>query len=275
MLSGSRTVAGRELHLGRLGDDEVILVASGISMVNAAMTAQAALDHFDVSGVLFSGIAGGVDPALGVGDVAVPDRWGQYQEQRFARQTGEGWDPGPRERDFPNFGMMFPEAVQVRSPETGETERRFWFEADPTMLAAARRVAGQARLGRCTEAGRCLERQPSVRVGGRGVSGPTFVDNAAYREWVRATFEADVLDKESAAVAHVAWANQVPFVAFRSLSDLAGGSAGPNEIATFRELAGGNSAALVLAFLQEWDGGIRDRAERPAPGPSPAPAPPP
>ena len=38
---------------------------------------------------------------------------------------------------------------------------------------------------------------------------------------------------ESAAVAHVAYANRVPFIAFRSLSDLAGGGSGhENEMGT-------------------------------------------
>jgi adenosylhomocysteine nucleosidase len=55
---------------------------------------------------------------------------------------------------------------------------------------------------------------------------------------------------ESAAVAHVAYANQTPFIAFRSLSDLAGGGEGENEIGTFFQLASNNSAAVVKAFLR-------------------------
>ena len=47
------------------------------------------------------------------------------------------------------------------------------------------------------------------------------------------TFGARVLDMESAAVAHVAYANGVPFIAIRSLSDLAGGGEGANQMAVF------------------------------------------
>jgi adenosylhomocysteine nucleosidase len=50
-------------------------------------------------------------------------------------------------------------------------------------------------------------------------------------------------------VAHVAYANQTPFIAFRSLSDLAGGGAGENEMGTFFQLAADNSATVVRAFL--------------------------
>ena len=53
-----------------------------------------------------------------------------------------------------------------------------------------------------------------------------------------------------AAIAHVAYSNEKPFIAFRSLSDLAGGDPGENQWATFVQLASGNSAAVVLAFLE-------------------------
>ena len=57
---------------------------------------------------------------------------------------------------------------------------------------------------------------------------------------------------ETAAVAHVAYVNEVPYLAFRSLSDLAGGGPGENELGTFFELASANSAALVMEFLTLW-----------------------
>jgi adenosylhomocysteine nucleosidase len=106
------------------------------------------------------------------------------------------------------------------------------------------------RLNACAADGACLAQQPKVIVGGNGVSGPSFVDNAAFREYAQKTFGAEVLDVESAAVAHVAYANKVPFIAFRSLSDLAGGGAGENEMGTFLQLASKNSAAVVEAFLK-------------------------
>jgi adenosylhomocysteine nucleosidase len=67
---------------------------------------------------------------------------------------------------------------------------------------------------------------------------------------VNAAFTARVVDMESAAVAHVAQVNGTPFIAFRSLSDLAGGGEGENEIGTFFRLASDNSAALVKAFVK-------------------------
>jgi adenosylhomocysteine nucleosidase len=95
---------------------------------------------------------------------------------------------------------------------------------------------------------RRLSEPPQILVGGNGVSGMTFVDNAAFREFVFDTFQARVLDMESAAVAHVAYANGVAFIAFQSLSDLAGGGEGESQMATFMSLASRNSAEMVKAF---------------------------
>ncbi|HJS19419.1 MAG TPA: 5'-methylthioadenosine/S-adenosylhomocysteine nucleosidase [Anaerolineales bacterium] len=250
-ITDSVVVNGRTYHLGELSGRKVILVLSGASMVNAAMTVQSALDHFDVTAIIFSGIAGGVNPELNIGDVVVPAQWGQYQEQLFARKTENGWDVGQSPSEFGNYGMMFPQYVSTTNNNTPDhEEQRFWFPVSSDILEAAKKTSAQVQLNDCTSGDQCLEHQPSVIVGGNGVSGPTFVDNASYREWVWQTFQADALDMESAAVAHVAYANSVPFIAFRSLSDLAGGGPGENEISTFFQLAADNSAEVVIAFLE-------------------------
>jgi adenosylhomocysteine nucleosidase len=245
---------GVEFTLARLGGEDVVLFLSGVSMVNAAMTAQMALDRFDVRAVVFSGIAGGVNPELRIGDVVVPARWGQYLESALARETGAGYELPPflPKPPFANYGMAFPQPVEVRSEAHPDGEERFWFEVDPGMLEAARALPGEVTLERCAAPDRCLAREPRLEVGGSGVSGPAFVDNKAFREHVFATFGADVLDMESAAVAHVAHANGKPLVVFRSLSDLAGGGEGANEMATFLQLAADNSADAVAAFLEAW-----------------------
>jgi adenosylhomocysteine nucleosidase len=254
-ITETRVIHGRSHHLGRLAGQDVVLLLSGFSMVNAAMTTQALLDRFHIVGIVFSGIAGGVNPGLNVGDVTVPARWGNYQESVFARETATGYAPALSTLPYANFGMMFTRGTSVTlpAPPAGQAdtlERRFWFPVDPAALQTAQRVAGSARLARCTPAGACLAHEPRIVIGGNGVSGPTFVDNAAYRVWAWNTFQADALDMETAAVAVVAFVNRVPYIAFRSLSDLAGGGPGANEAETFGRLAADNSAAVVIEYLK-------------------------
>jgi adenosylhomocysteine nucleosidase len=245
-----RIINGTVFVTGTIAGKPVLLFLSGISMVNAAMTTQLALDHFTLDRLVFSGIAGGVDPALKIGDVVVPDAWSQYLEAVFARETSSGTYKLPpfAETATPNFGMIFPQAVQV-ARGTMPPAKILWFPVDAGLLAAARKVGAEASLAHCTPSNECLGHKPRIVIGGNGVSGQAFVDNKAFRDYVASTFKASVLDMESAAVAHVAYANATPFIAFRSLSDLAGGGEGENELGTFFRLASDNSAALVKAFV--------------------------
>jgi adenosylhomocysteine nucleosidase len=251
-ITGTTVINGRSHYLGTLQGHDVVLLLSGYSMVNAAMNTQSLFDHFTIKGIVFSGIAGGVNPGLQVGDVTVPAKWGNYQENLFARETPTGFDPGRFPGDFKNFGMIYPRnsSLPVIGDDPDKLEKRFWFPVDVKALATASQLAGSVKLNRCTAGGECLGKEPRLVVGGNGVSGPTFVDNAAYRQWAWDTFQADALDMETAAVAHVAYVNRVPYIAFRSLSDLAGGGPGKNEGKVFGKLAADNSAAVVIEYLK-------------------------
>ena len=244
------SINGVEFVTGSLHERNVVLFLSGISVVNAAMTVQLTLDHFTVERIVFSGIAGGVDPELHIGDVVIADRWGQYLETLFAREVEGGWAKPPFfDYPFANFGMMFPRSVTVQRAGANAPETRFWFPVDEALLTHARTAVADVVLERCRADGTCLPRTPRIVIGGAGVSGGAFIDNAAFREYTFKTFGARVLDMESAAVAHVAYANNVPFIAVRSLSDLAGAE-GENQIEVFLSLAASNSAAVVKALLR-------------------------
>jgi adenosylhomocysteine nucleosidase len=253
MLEGRQEhVVNRTAFLtGTIEKQPVVLFLSGVSMVNAAMNTQVALDRFNIRRIVFSGIAGGVNPELQIGDVVVPEQWSEYLEAVFARDTGGGHYqiPSFAERRVSNFGMIFPQPVEI--PVNGaKPEKLLWFPVDAQLLAVARNTAVTVALKDCTVEHKCLAHKPKIVVGGHGVSGQAFVDNAAFREYVHQSFTANVLDEESASVAQVAYINKVPFIAFRSLSDLAGGGSGENEMTTFFQLASDNSAAYVRAFLK-------------------------
>ena len=247
-------INGRLAYVGELGGNSVALMLTGVSMTNAAMSTQAALDAYPDTGyIVYSGIAGGVNPELGIGTLTIPAQWGEYQEAFFARADGEGWNVGWHSEPFGNYGMMFPQTTDATRtcglPD--QSNDMFWFLVDPDMLAVAAAVMPDVMLQDCV-GDVCLDPAPVIVVGGNGVSGPTFVDNAEYRTWVWETFGADALDMETAATAHVAYTNCVPYLAFRSLSDLAGGGPGENQIGTFFAVAAENSATAVLTFLEAW-----------------------
>jgi adenosylhomocysteine nucleosidase len=243
------TAAGTRFVTGTLEGKPVVLFLSGISMVNAAMTTQGALDRFRIERIVFSGVAGGADPALEVGDVVAPERWVQSSEMAYAREVPGGFAPTPGLTDGrTNFGMMYPRAVTV-TRDPGKPEDLKDFPVDPALLDLARRSVEGLALKRCA-ADQCLAKPPKVVVGGVGGSGPVFVDNAAFRQYAHDVFGARVLDMESAAVAQVAYVNRTPFIAFRSLSDLAGGDPAGNQFPVFLKFAAENSATVVRAFVK-------------------------
>jgi adenosylhomocysteine nucleosidase len=252
--SQKHSINGVTFTTGQLQGKKVVLFLSGVSMTNAAMNTQLALDKFHITHIVVSGIAGGVNPALQIGDVTVAQQWSQYLEVLMAREIQPNKYEAPPWMDdvkLPNFGMMHPRPVVVRSAGSSTAEAKLWFQADPTLLEVARGIEATA-LSRCDPTNQCLGHQPRVVVGGNGVSGQAFVDNAAFREYAFQTFHANVLDMETAAVAHVAYSNGVGFIAFRSLSDLAGGGSGANEVGVFMKTAADNAAKVLLAFLAAW-----------------------
>ena len=89
------SINGVEFTTGTLEGKPVVVFLSGISMTNAAMNTQLVLDRFNVSHVVFSGIAGGVNPGLNIGDVTVPAQSGQYMEWLMAREDKPGQYSAP------------------------------------------------------------------------------------------------------------------------------------------------------------------------------------
>lgn len=246
------SVNGLPVLAGTLEGHAVLLMKSGVSVVNAAMMTQAVIDRFQVKRIVFSGIAGGVDPRLAIGDVVVPEAWGQYLEASFARETPQGWQPPESFPGAPqNWRFIYPRGTTV-TREGSKSERLFLIPADPALLALARQVTTGLALSACVETGgdrQCLPRAPRISVGGVGVTAGIYADNAEFRDYLKMAWGAQVLDMESASVVQVAYVNRVPAIVFRSLSDLAGGDADANRMDTFMHLASANSARVVRAFV--------------------------
>jgi adenosylhomocysteine nucleosidase len=221
------TFRGVRFDRGTVDGHEVVIFQAGSSLVNAAYQLQIALDHFPITQVLFAGVAGGIDPALSVGDVVIPDRWAYHAEAAYLNEDGKGGYIMPSYYHKPtaeNFGMIFPDSVRAIREGQSDYEAMPFFPVDGHLLVVARKAV--AKLAPMKKAGHNV----TVSVGGTGVSGTVFVDNAPYREWVFRTWHARCLDMESTAYAQVCWANQKPLLVIRGLSDLAGGQPGKNPI---------------------------------------------
>jgi adenosylhomocysteine nucleosidase len=280
------TINGNRFTTGLLRGNRVVIVLSGVSMINAAMTTQTLIDHFRIERLVMSGISGGIDPAHRVGDVLVPETWAMPMEVYWHHDASLPSPCGPTAGDLsclgmkiaridgkvvPSFvlpggaasGLFMRENHVTRPGGPAEGEFVFDYRVDPAMLAVARTIA--PRLERCgprASAGAggavdpklCVAALPKLVIGGRGISGTAFLANAAYRSYLFEQLQAQTVDMETAALAHVAYVNGIPYIAFRSLSDLAGAEEFNADVgALFASgLAEANESAVTLAFLAAW-----------------------
>ena len=239
-------INGVEFKIAEMNGRRFLFFLTGMSLVNAAMNTQLALDHFHVTAVFFSGIAGGIDPAFHPGDVVIPAQWAYHGETAYFNETGPGKFAlaGWYQQKGKNFGMIFPDHVTVKRAGMEKWEQLPSFPADETLLATAEKATATLpplKLG---------DKNCRVVYGGTGVSGTVFCDNAEYRKWVFENWKAECLDMESTAIAQVCWENKTPCLIVRGLSDLAGGQTGENQMDEFLKAAADHSATVLTKILQ-------------------------
>lgn len=219
-----------------------VLLPCGMSVVNAAMITQAALDRYPITHVIALGEAGGVNPSRGPGDVIIPEAWSHHTEAAVVNPKADGgWEVTRSASGVMNFGMIFPETVTVTRSGSRGPEPMPRFSVDPGLRMAATKAASLLSPTNSTSG-------PKFLPSGMGVSGPLFVANRDYRAWLFNAWRAEVVDLESAAIAQVCWANRVPFIAVRSISGLAGE---PPPKTVPRPAPIQRAAQLVIAMLEE------------------------
>lgn len=273
-------INGNTFTTGVLQGNRVVVVLTGISVVNAAMITQLMLDHFNIHHLLLSGIAGGVDPANHIGDVIIPDKWSYplegywngdssvpsacgstgdisclgLQLSTFTDTPGSDYQvPTGQGHHVAGSGIFMRDTFVRNSANYPNGEFVFDYHVDPEMFQVAQGI--HPALARCgpLNPSLCVSIQPVIRRGGRGLTAGFFLANPDYREYVSEVLQGQSFDMETTAFAHVAYANRVPFIAFRSLSDLAGGDDFTDVGAFFGSgLAEANSSAVTLAFLAAW-----------------------
>ncbi|KAL5572636.1 hypothetical protein UlMin_022233 [Ulmus minor] len=269
-------VSGRRFRFGVLENKKVILVMTGLGMLNAGVTTQLLLTLFKVEGVLHYGIAGNANPKLQIGDVTIPQYWahtGLWNWQRFGdgpndelpleingdytRKIGylkfsdynNKTIKGKPVDNLLNNVWFQPEEV---FPIFGYPEVRqhaFWVPVSRRYFAVAEKLEG-LKLEGCVNKTSCLPRTPKVVRVKRGISASVFVDNKAYREYLNSKFDATPIDMESAAIALVCFQQNIHFIIIRALSDLAGGGSSlSNEANTYTSLAAKNSVDALIKYV--------------------------
>jgi adenosylhomocysteine nucleosidase len=182
---------GRRYHRGHYGREPVVCVNSRIGKVAAATTATILLERFAPRALVMTGLAGGIDDRLAIGDIVVADRLIQHD-----------LDARPL---FPRYEI----------PLLGVTE----MHADPAL--SERLAAAAARFVPPPEVTALGIATPRVW---RGLvaSGDQFVGSAEASDALRAALPGLLaVEMEGAAVAQVCCEHGVPFAIGRIISDTA------------------------------------------------------
>jgi len=243
------TINGTRFDEVDLNGYHFIFGLTGQSMINAAMNTQLVIDRFHIDAIVFCGIAGGINPQLHPGDVIVPADWIHQMDSVWANpdpnHPGQHILPTWFTPKYGNFHEIYPNDVSVIRDGMSEPQDMHAFPADPHLLEAVSRATKKLMIeGPDNKAAQIV-------VGGSGMSGPVFLDNAKFRLFAYQTWHVNGHDMESTAIAQVGWANHIPVLIIRGLCDLAGGQAGPNETGKYLELAAKNAAIVTAHTLLE------------------------
>lgn len=214
----------QQIHFTRgiLRGRPVVVALSGIGKVNAAITTTLMLEHFRPREVIFTGIAGAVDPALSPGDIVIGTEAGYHDYGATTPDSLEHW--------------------RTRNPITNE-QNPYFFPCDKRLTDLALQAAQHTRLEKLADSV-----TPKVRQG-RIVTGDQFMSSETATAALYKNLQASATEMEGASVAQACWQQHVPFIVIRSMSDKAGNGA-YKDYKTFYQVAARNSANLVMNMVE-------------------------
>jgi adenosylhomocysteine nucleosidase len=220
---------------GQLGGRDTVLALSGMGKVAAALVATSLIETTRPCALIFSGVAGGLDPHLDVGDIVIAERVVQHD-------TGVLTDRGLDRYQAAHLPFLNP---------TGDFGWPCASDLVDRALAAARDV-GLDPLP--ADAGG-HDRPPQV-VRGVVATGDVFVNGPAVKRRLHADLGAHVAEMEGGAVAQVAATIGVPQLVVRAVTDNADGT-GPADFEQFAHHAAANSARIVERLVVTTPSSVR------------------
>lgn len=195
---------------GKIYDKDCILIKSGVGKVNAARATQVMISNFDIEYIINAGVGGGVNHFLDIGDVVIAKHVVQHDFDITAFGHSKGYITG--------IGGKI--------------------ECDRGIVSAFENML------KCDD-----EKNYKTKIG-IVASGDIFCTDIEMKNKINAKFNADIVDMECAAVAQVAYLDDVPFISIRCISDTPDGK---NEYTYEKNLrfASKRCASILKDFLKQ------------------------
>ncbi|MHC4204975.1 MAG: 5'-methylthioadenosine/adenosylhomocysteine nucleosidase [Planctomycetota bacterium] len=223
--SQEKQIEGIRFVTGRLHDRDVVVVWTGVGKVNAAMTTTLLIEHFKPENIIFTGIAGAVNPDLRPGDIVIGERTAHH-----------------------DMGTVWPEGLFVKGVKSrlDGIENPVFFPADEKLLTLAQKAAERIDMRRVELA---AGQRISKIITGVIVTGDSFIASTEKCAELRKKLEADAVEMEGAAVAQICYQRQIDHLVIRSISDSADEGAVTDK-QMFYILAAKNSSDLVAEMIR-------------------------
>ncbi|HIW21259.1 MAG TPA: 5'-methylthioadenosine/adenosylhomocysteine nucleosidase [Candidatus Dorea intestinavium] len=208
-LSETIEKASLVFHKGKIAGKDIIVVKSGIGKVNAALCAQILIDLFSVDMLINTGIAGSLNAKIDIGDVVISTDAIHHDMDATVFGDPKGQVPRLDTLSFPANAKLRLLAKEVNEEVNGDIK---------TFM-------------------------------GRIASGDQFVSSSKEKEEIVKEFDPLCVEMEGAAIAQVAYLNQIPYIIIRAISDKADDSA-TMDYPEFEAKAIARSHKLISALIK-------------------------
>lgn len=205
------TIDQIEFYTGTLNNKYITLCQSGIGKVQSAHATTLLIHKFQSTAIIFTGVAGGIQPYLNLGDLVIGTE--------FLYHDFDATPLGYKSTEIPDNSCSLFIADQKISDRI-------------TKIAIS--LFGQAKVHR-----------------GKIISGDQFIASHEKIQEFRTLYHAFAVDMESASVAHIAQKSGIPCCIIRSISDKADGKASSTYNHFFKDVAQNAASLLLEFTKQE------------------------
>lgn len=217
----------RVFHSGHLWGHPVVLVFARWGKVAAATTATTLIHRFGVKEIVFTGVAGAVEPTLRLGDIVIGRHL--YQHDLDAR-------PFFDRHEIPLLGIAALPTCAERRTRLARAVGTFFKEDFGALQSQAQTV------------GIVLE-NPRVVVSDIASGDKFFAEKSAVHELRQRLPSVDCVEMEGAAVAQVCAEHHVPFSIMRTISDSGDEQAPVDFVAFVNQIASVYSHGVMRHLL--------------------------
>jgi adenosylhomocysteine nucleosidase len=186
-VSYTRHYAHREFIVGTLSDTDIVLTRSPMGMINNAITTQVLIARFGVQRIISIAPAGALVDQLKIGDLIMASQVWQH-----------------------DFGTVKPYGfIWGKTPDGSGSHSLGYQQPDREMLEIAQKTSERIRVSE------------NQFYKGNVASGDSFIADNDKKRWIGKKFDAVAVDMGSAAIAQVCYANSIPCLILRMITDKA------------------------------------------------------